>query len=403
MANKASKATKATGKAGKGTTAERMRAVSASEAIPLGQPTRRRGRAAPAEQAPRGGAEPAGKAQGRGRRGRRATEAVPAVAEAVQAQAAPAADPGLAERVAAAQRLRERTIAVSLECGVFQVERKVKGDAVDVRGETEGEHTDRQLLNVRKRLLECDEYRGCLKARYAISAVLWAEAFPSYLRAGLFAVPVARVPQIEAALTAARERMDQAVDAFCQVYPERVEAMRERLGPLFDARDYPPVEAMRAQWRASWRYLDLNAPSRLAEIAPDVAAADLVRAENYWQEAAEQTRQLLRGVMLDLVGRLAEALQPGEDGKARVVRQAHVDKLLEFVGSFASRDVTGDAELAGRVAEVQRLIGGVDMETLRTDEAFRQRMAADLAAVRDQVCGMTHAVGTRDIELPDVA
>jgi hypothetical protein len=85
----------------------------------------------------------------------------------------------------------------------------------------------------------------------------------------------------------------------------------------------------------------------------------------------------------DLVARLVERLQPQEEGgKARVLKDALVDNLQEFIGRFKKMNIGSNAQLESMVTTCEQLISGVDIKSLRKDNDLRGQVSEALGAVK---------------------
>ena len=75
--------------------------------------------------------------------------------------------------------------------------------------------------------------------------------------------------------------------------------------------------------------------------------------------------------------------------------------MKEFLATFDIRNIADDRELAPVVERMRSLLQGVDAESLRTSDLLRERMAAQLAKIANQVDQMPAVKKTRLITFED--
>jgi len=169
------------------------------------------------------------------------------------------------------------------------------------------------------------------------------------------------------------------------VYPELVEGARARLRTLFDVRDYPPVETVRAAFGFSWRYITFRVPETLVAIDRAMFEREREKAAQHWAEAAAAIQALLRANMVELVAHMVERLTPNADEKQKVFKGSTVSNLSEFLRDFDARNIVDDQELAAVVARARELLDGVDPSTLRDSGEVRAAVHSGFARIQRQL------------------
>jgi hypothetical protein len=93
--------------------------------------------------------------------------------------------------------------------------------------------------------------------------------------------------------------------------------------------------------------------------------------------AEEAFLQELSGV----VSHLNERLSGQEDGKPKVFRDSAIENLHEFFERFRHLNVRSNEQLDELVGQAQRIVRGVEPQSLRDNTGLRQQIATQLSGV----------------------
>jgi hypothetical protein len=288
-----------------------------------------------------------------------------------------------------------RTVCLMLACGRLGKTRKVDTGALDVdvhtgrdaaTGEqvTEGlDEAQKEELAARKKLFSKGDLRSCERIVGALMDRLTAMSVDGGVRLfgpGAKLIPVVKLDEAMALVAEHRAALREAVEALVARLPEIVEQRREKLGPLFNAADYPTPDRLRGAFRIHYRFVSFDQPELLMEVAPAVAAAAQAEWEETLREASRDVVAGLRQTAYDVMAELAERLTPGEGEKPKVIRGTALRDLQQFLADLpALNSVAEDGRLAAIVARVGRLAQGLTPDTLRDAPAVRE-MLRDAAA-----------------------
>lgn len=153
----------------------------------------------------------------------------------------------------------DKAICLLISFSGFSLNRKASTASVTVNAE-------KSMLALSKRLLRSKEYDAIKSVDRKVKDYLKRIALPSVLKSGSYLVPIPLVEEVEQKLQQWRgERLDR-IEEFILVYPKQAEAIEQELRALFDPRDYPSCEALRALYGFEWRYVDFGVPGRLKAI-----------------------------------------------------------------------------------------------------------------------------------------
>jgi len=274
-------------------------------------------------------------------------------------------------------------IALMIQFSEFGNRRAVNLDD-EVIGEGE---VDKDLLSLTKALIDRAALRGIKRIISNTRERLLTEAaVPSFASDGMYLLSVAGVERAETILTDASREMGRLVDAMLLDYPALVAQAKIRLGPMFREGDYPTVGALRAKFGVSWRYLSLGAPSQLQAVSGTFLAEQRRKIQAASTEAAAEIRNLYRASLLELTGHLVERLQPVEaNGKKRRFHESALEQVTTFLDADPIRNVTNDTEIRAMSEKIRRILGGLDVEQIRTDDDLRARVAVDMEAVKAEL------------------
>lgn len=287
----------------------------------------------------------------------------------------------------------DRSTVVSLRVGRLGIRRKVSSSRVSVK-DSEAQ-PEAGVLKVAKEIIDCEAYDAIASLDNETRAKLIRLAVPWNLRAGSYLVPDPLLDRVDEALQDYQTRRAHLVDAFLDVYQAAQVDARAKLGPLFDAGDYPDPEQVREAFTVAVRFETYGAPSRLESLSQRIYHRERERVDAELRTAAAEVRNALRLAARDLVAHLVDVLQPGPDGKPKTFRNTTVDNLVSFLDTFSARNIAQDQELAAAVAQAREILNGSDPETLRRAPLIRTIVRDGLTQVRDRLAGLTETRGRR--------
>ena len=245
---------------------------------------------------------------------------------------------------------------------------------------------DKDMIDANKTLLKSREYDEIRK--YLVSVKDWVKmrSVPSFFRDGCYLVRVSVVEEIEKYLRTQEVMLRGYVDAFAEVYEEKVEEARDKLKGQFNPGDYPPVAVVKKMfgWDYSWVRFDIP-----DDLPKEIREREIAKATNMWEEAAESITEALRESFRGLITHAVEKLQPTEDGRPKIFRDTLVTNIKDFLETFQSRNVVNDDELANLVAKARAVIEGVDKaQVLRDNVQMREEVRQGFASIEAELTAM---------------
>ena len=285
-------------------------------------------------------------------------------------------------RLGVTPEMFQRNVPIEIERHSFGEHRKASMARVAFTTDTVEEQPDKALLSLRKRLIESPQANAIRLSDATFRKALVNE-LGSPWRPGFFFIPVGLVGRADDLAQRWVAERDRLADVAASVYTGHVEAMRDKLGALFNDRDYPTVESYRRSFWASYRFVDFGVPNLLRTVRANVFEREARKLEAEGREAANLIQQHLRATLLGITEHLAGLLTPKADGKLKTLRRGALDDLLGFLDTIQARNVTEDAPLMDVVANLRGLLVSGDVSILREDKALRAHMATIIGTAKE--------------------
>jgi hypothetical protein len=246
----------------------------------------------------------------------------------------------------------------------------------------------------RKVLREINRVSGRTKRR-----LLDTCAVPSFAADGMYLLSTAGVEIAQGILLDEKTHLTAAVEQLIATLDEHKADAQKRLGPRYVEAEYPSATELKAHFGMSWRYLSLGAPAQLQAVSDQFMAEQRAQIEADSKRAAAEIRNLYRASFAELTGHFAEMLKPGDDGKPRRFHPSALEKINTFLTAMPVQNITNDAEIVALGNEAKRILAGVDVGIIKSDDALRAKVQADMAIVTASVQALVKS--GRAIDLDD--
>lgn len=270
------------------------------------------------------------------------------------------------------------TDATDLVKNVFflSVRRGAIGNTRKVKDEVLNTTADHNLLRVSKTLLEAKELDAIRKHDYELRKWLGQTCLP--FDTGIMLLPRGFADAAKAKFKTHREEREALVDAFIAVYPDVKAAAKEKLGVLYSDDDYIPVQEIKDKFTFSVTFFDFRTPDVIQQIDPEWYAELVKNEEQNLANATQEITGLMRETMLEMVAHLQDRLTPGEEGKAKILKESAIDNLREFLNNFDLRNITNDKQLQLEVEKAKALLVGTSAATIRSNDEWREKLRAGM-------------------------
>jgi hypothetical protein len=284
-----------------------------------------------------------------------------------------------------AQRLRGTMAAVRVSFCWLGVRKTLTPEQKSQAAETF--NAESEFLSARKKLLDTKHpaYKEVTAVRGRVLA-FWKGLTLPYPEPGIRLIKQGDVEPFHNKMSDFRAELDEAVAALDRHYGELKAAARHRLGSLYDSDDYPPE--LRGLFGLEWDFPAVEPPDYLFQLSPAIYEEERARVAGRFEEAVRLAEQAFIGELSKLVSHLTERLTGTDNGQRKVFRDSLVNNLVEFFDRFRQLNVRSNAQLDELVDQAQRVVRGVEPQSLRDSDALRQQVATQLSAVASVLDGM---------------
>lgn len=294
-----------------------------------------------------------------------------------------------------ATKLRKQTAAVRLQTASFGTRKALSIPQRQQAAQPFG--AEPETLSARKRLLNTKDaaYRevmGCLSQ----AKCLWKAFTVPYPEKGVRLIRKDRVQEFSARMDEIKVKLAAMVTELQAVYPQLREAAKEALGALYDEYDYPA--SVEGRFAIEYDWPNAEPPEYLKQINPALYEEQIKKMQSRFAEAIRLTEEGFAAELQKLVDHLCERLTPGEDGKAKRIRETAVENLNDFFAKFAELNLGESGALKSLVEQAKAVLANQNVDTLRKDVTARQTLAEAMGAVKLQIDAVVTAKPSRHIE-----
>ena len=274
------------------------------------------------------------------------------------------------------ENVTRKALHLKLKFEKLGTSRKVKTSEIDVGD------ADEKLVNVSKKLLVCPELKAIAAADSELKGFIKNVCLP-FPEPSVRLVPYGAVKRVTKRLREHATLRPLLVDNFMAVYESEKQRDQTRLGHLHDASDYPPADAVRAEFSFSYEWVTFGPPAELAQIAPDSFLEELDKAAKTMQSAVELGQTFLLTSFAEMVERLKTSLTPAEDGKKRKLYDTAVTNLQEFIANFDLQNVSNYRELEAQVERAKAAVATVNTDQIRESETLREFVTKEMSEIEN--------------------
>jgi len=235
----------------------------------------------------------------------------------------------------------------------------------------------RARLRASKKLIVCKELDAATSTLQAAKTELERlYCNPSFIDDGWFTVRLDMIGSFAKAVRMLNENtIRPAIEAFANVYAQEIQNARTALGASFREDQYPSVDRIRAHPGITFNTVTFNIPDGLP---PEIREEEERKLRARFESAQAEITAALWTEFQGLIDHLKERLEPGENGKTKILRTTTVENLTLFVEAFSNRNAFGDDRLSGLVekaGEILKGIGDDPVAKLRDFDGVRKGVA----------------------------
>lgn len=249
-----------------------------------------------------------------------------------------------------------------------------------------------------KQLLDSPELKAINKANLKIKEQVYEMCLPGSGLNGLRIVPFENVEKIEVLLKNYEDvALPALVEAFVLKYDEQREQASAELKEQFNAELYPSKAEVRKEFVCAHNFVSFDVPSKLGEISASVFESEKIKKAADLKFATENVIDAMRSAAHVAVQKLAEGLsgESATDGKPKKLFAAHITNLQEFVNNFSIMNKANDTELAADMEKLKLIMDGVNIDTVRENDGFKEKLTADVAEIAKHMASLAETTTGR--------
>jgi hypothetical protein len=295
--------------------------------------------------------------------------------------------------IAAAANLKENSIVLDLTFKRPGITAGVDAELID------SGNTNKQFLRMGKYILKSTEYNAVVAKESAVRATIKSYSIPDKsLRSGLYRLPIKLAEKAYEYLVAQLAERETLIEVFMTAYPQLIVDAESDLGDQYDIDDYPLSYKMRAAFDSSFAFKTDDTPASLKKISASIFAHESKKANLKIANEIEDIQKALRIQLLEMVEKVKEAFEPGDDTKKKRFSPKSCEKLKEFCALVKERNLTGDIEIDKIADSVNALLSGVDPKTIKGSPKA-DKILEELQATTAELHTLTEAVPVRKFML----
>ena len=284
-----------------------------------------------------------------------------------------------------AEQLRASMAALRVSFMWFGIRKTLTPEQKSQAAESFGAEGD--FLSAGKKLL--DSKHPAFKAVNAVKhsvVAYWRGVSLPFPEPGVRLIRQQDVSAVQVQLTTLKSELAEAVEQLDRQFDSLKATARERLGSLFNPTDYP--DSLRSLFDVTWDFPNVEPPSYLEQLSPELYRRESQRVAARFDEAVQLAETAFIEELARLVSHLTERLSGADDGQPKVFRDSAVENLTEFFARFHELNVHSSEQLDQLVEQSQRILRGIEPQSLRDKTNVRQNVAVQLSAVQSVIDGL---------------
>ena len=284
-----------------------------------------------------------------------------------------------------AERLRDTTAALRVSFTWFGMRKTLTPEQKSQAAESFG--AEGQFLSAGKKLLDTKHpaFRAVSAVKHETVAY-WRGVSLPFPEPGIRLIRQHDIGAVQMQLTTLRAELVEAVQHLDQHFDALKASARQQLGSLFNSADYP--DSLHNLFDVTWDFPSVEPPSYLQQLCPELYRQECQRVTARFDEAIQLAEAAFVEELSRLVSHLTERLSGTEDGQPKVFRDSAVLNLTEFFQRFRELNIQSNAQLDDLVDQSQRIVRGVEPQSLRDNGGLRQNIATQLSAVQSVLDGL---------------
>lgn len=296
------------------------------------------------------------------------------------------------------KRIAENSCVLELHVRQPGFTRKIDSDTFLDKSGNKGK-VDADILHVHQDLIDKKFVKELMDQRAVLLEFVRAWAVPGgmlTLGGGQFLVPLKAIEQITERIHQFGAEREALLDKFGQQWDDIVTDAKVKRGVFFNPNDYPAFKDVRAKFTHDYKFISNTVPEELEKISHDLFVAEHERRMLECAGTARDIQTALRTSMYELSARFADRLGVDEEtGKPKRFNKQRLDDINEFLDTFSTKNLTGDAGLEKIVNDARALLADTDVDKIRSDKEFRGSLKKAFEAIAEATDRMVETSGRR--------
>lgn len=229
------------------------------------------------------------------------------------------------------------------------------------------------VANVNKKLLgDCAELSAVLKFAANARNSHYAMTMP-WSDTGLRLLPTSQYFKYNEQMIALKAEYFRLVEVFLSSYGWEITQAQVKLGDLFNPDEYPSAASLQSKFGFGFTYIPLpEAGDWRIDIESDAKEELAQHYQSYYRRQLEAAMADVNQRAYDVLIRMSERLDYGDNETKKVFRDSLVTNVLEIADLMDACNLTGDQAMKGNAQTLRDLLHGIDADDLRDDHRLRR-------------------------------
>lgn len=286
-------------------------------------------------------------------------------------------DLGFSSKFTDASGVMERAMFLVLNFSSFGTTRKVHSSEFEI-------DADKEYIRASKILLSGKETEAIRSFDGHTKKWVESQCLPFDMRS-VHVLPYLLAEDVDTYLEQRHGRREELVTVLLDAYPTLKRKDKERLGGVFNDKDYPTVAQVREQYQMRWKYTHFSTPNNLKTLNRGMFEREREKNVQMWAEAGAAADKFLQTCMTSLVNHMIDSLKGKKDGKKKKFHASTITNINDFLSTFNPRNVNNNEELKDLSDRLKAAMDGIDIKDLKTNQSTQEYVLAKFSQVKKQL------------------
>jgi len=195
-------------------------------------------------------------------------------------------------------------------------------------------------------------------------------------------LPTAKFLEFDTRMKEFEEEFIVKVNEFLDIYPTLITAQAMALGQMFNRAEFPDVNEVARKFKFRFTYMPLPTSGDFRVDVGMAAQEELkARLNEVYSQRINEAMEEVRGRLTETVKHLADRLTVdyvGNEAKPRRFHESTLEAAKNLCDLIPALNITNDPKVEAVRADLERIIGGIGVETIRNDYAAREEIKKEV-------------------------